>query len=155
MTFDVVQAALEEDIGSGDITTNLCVPPDRMATARLFAREPLVVAGTELLEKIVGCTPDVCLSPGTSVQPGTMIASYRGPARRLLTTERTALNFLQRLSGVATLARQYVQAVAGTKAKILDTRKTTPGLRQLEKMAAAAGGLTNHRMGLYDAVLIK
>jgi nicotinate-nucleotide pyrophosphorylase (carboxylating) len=156
MTFDIVQAALEEDIGPGDITTNLCVPADRFARAQIIAREPMVVAGTDLLPRIVGqnCILQVDLQ-SAYVQPGIVIAQYTGPARRLLTTERTALNFIQRLSGIATLARKYVEAVAGTKTKILDTRKTTPGLRQLEKAAAAAGGVTNHRMGLYDAVLIK
>lgn len=142
---EIVRRALEEDVGSGDITTNLCVPESARAVGYFRAREPLVVAGLEVLP-ILFETVDVSSSH---------IATVRGPARQLLTHERVALNFLQRLSGVATLARQYVDAVAHTKCKILDTRKTTPGLRTLEKNAAAAGGVTNHRMGLYDAVLIK
>jgi nicotinate-nucleotide pyrophosphorylase (carboxylating) len=154
---DAVLRALSEDIGSGDLTTNLCVPADRQATARMIARQHMVVAGVELLPLIAGPAVTVTIHEpsGTAVDPNTVVATLRGPARKLLTTERTALNFIQRLSAVATLARAYVKEVEGTKARILDTRKTTPGLRRLEKMAAAAGGVSNHRMGLYDAVLIK
>lgn len=154
---DAVLRALEEDIGSGDLTTNLCVPADRQGTARMIARQHMVVAGVELLPLIVGpaVTTTIHEPSGTEVAPNTVVATLRGPARKLLTTERTALNFVQRLSAVATLAHAYVKQVEGTKARILDTRKTTPGLRRLEKMAAAAGGVSNHRMGLYDAVLIK
>lgn len=151
---DIVQRALAEDIGTGDITTNLCVPANRTATGRMIARQHLVVAGSELLALIF---PNVELKApsGTKLNEGDEIAVVHGPARALLTGERTALNFVQRLSGVASLARKYVDAVAGLKTTILDTRKTTPGLRELEKMAAAAGGVTNHRIGLYDAILIK
>ena len=152
--------ALEEDIGPGDITSEACVPPKRKAQGCFVAREKLVIAGTELLPVIYqmrGGIDDVAiLAPsGTQVEDGQQVACVRGSARTLLECERVALNFLQRLSGVATKARRYVDAVAGTKCQILDTRKTTPGLRRLEKMAAAAGGITNHRMGLFDAVLIK
>jgi nicotinate-nucleotide pyrophosphorylase (carboxylating) len=156
MTLDeIVRRALEEDIGTGDITTNLCVPADARATGHFIAREPLVVAGLELLpllfESVATGSPS-----RTGLQTcSSEIATVRGPARQLLTHERVALNFLQRLSGIATLARQYADAVAHTKCRVLDTRKTTPGLRALEKAAAAAGGVLNHRMGLYDAVLIK
>lgn len=154
MSWDIVEQALAEDIGSGDITTELCVPANQMATARMIARQSLVAAGVELLPTILpGITIHTC--SGTALEAGSAIATIRGKARDLLTRERTALNFIQRLSGIATLARAYVKAVEGTRCRILDTRKTTPGLRHLEKMAARAGGATNHRMGLYDAVLIK
>lgn len=142
---EIVRHALEEDVGTGDVTTNLCVSEEPRAVGHFIAREPIVAAGLELLPLLF-----------ESVDPSSPhIATVRGPARQLLTHERVALNFLQRLSGIATLARKYVDAVAHTKCRILDTRKTTPGLRVLEKRAAAAGGVTNHRMGLYDAILIK
>jgi nicotinate-nucleotide pyrophosphorylase (carboxylating) len=169
MNFDIahpeVQAALKralaEDIGTGDLTTNLCVPADAAAVGRMFARQRLVLAGVELLGPIFEqvapgrCRVSTTRVSGARLNSGDEIAEVRGPARALLTAERTALNFLQRLSGVATLAGAYVEAIQGTRAKILDTRKTTPGLRMLEKMAVAAGGATNHRAGLYDAILIK
>ena len=151
---DLIRRALEEDVGHGDITTNLCIDEQARALGRFIAREEIVAAGIELLADLFEHV-DVCAPSGTFLRPSETIASVRGPARQLLTHERVALNFLQRLSGIATLAHKYVSAVAGTKCKILDTRKTTPGLRELEKRAAAAGGATNHRMGLYDAVLIK
>jgi nicotinate-nucleotide pyrophosphorylase (carboxylating) len=150
----IVERALEEDIGSGDVTTNLCVPADRLATGRFLVREPIVVAGTELLPLLYDDI-DVRAPSATCLQAGKEIATVRGPAQKLLTRERIALNFLQHLSGIASEARKYVDAVAGTGCRILDTRKTTPGLRELEKMAVRAGGATNHRMGLFDAVLIK
>jgi len=151
---EIVQNALDEDIGSGDITTQLCVPPERRASGRFIAREPLILSGVELLPLLFG-ELDVKCSNGAALGPGGVIAQVRGSARCLLTYERVSLNFLQRLSGIATLTRKYVDAAAGTRCRILDTRKTTPGLRQLEKAAALAGGATNHRIGLYDAVLIK
>jgi nicotinate-nucleotide pyrophosphorylase (carboxylating) len=151
---DVVRRALEEDIGPGDVTSESCVPADRAATGEFIAREPQVIAGVELLPLIYNqCT--VRKQSGDRAIAGEVIAEVRGSARALLSCERVALNFLQRLGGVATLAAQYVERVAGTGCRVLDTRKTTPGLRRLEKMAAAAGGVTNHRMGLYDAILIK
>jgi len=157
---DAVRRALAEDIGSGDVTTNTCVRADATARGRFVARQPLVLAGIGLLDLIYaergGVTELTLLrSDGARLEPGDVLAEVRGPARKLLEGERVALNFLQRLSGVATLARRYVDAVQGTRCRILDTRKTTPGLRRLEKMAAAAGGVTNHRLGLFDAVLIK
>lgn len=168
MTFDVshpevreaVRRALEEDIGSGDITSQACVPAELLAGGAFYARERLVLAGVELLPLIYehrGGVDELRLlaASGETVEPDQAVARVRGRARTLLECERVALNFLQRLSGVATLARRYVEAVTGTGCRILDTRKTTPGLRRLEKMAAAAGGVTNHRMGLWDAVLIK
>src|SRR5689334_4869123 len=151
---EIVRLALEEDVGSGDVTTNACVPAERRARGRFLAREPLVLAGTgilaQLYDELVLLKHD-----GDGCADGEVIAEVAGPARLLLTYERTALNFLQRLSGVATVARRYTDAVAGTNCKVLDTRKTTPGMRAWEKAAAAAGGVTNHRMGLYDAILIK
>jgi nicotinate-nucleotide pyrophosphorylase (carboxylating) len=153
---DAVRRALAEDIGSGDITTNLCVPADARATGRMLVQQNLTLAGIELLPLIFpDCDVQLRHPSGAYLESGAEVALVTGPARSLLTGERTALNFVQRLSGIATLAAAYVKAVEGTGCKILDTRKTTPGLRRLEKMAAAAGGATNHRMGLYDAVLIK
>jgi nicotinate-nucleotide pyrophosphorylase (carboxylating) len=151
---ETVHRALEEDIGSGDVTTELCVPRDCKAIGRIVAREPLVAAGLEILPFLFASL-ETHAQNGDKLDAGGAIATVRGDARTLLSRERVTLNFLQRLGGVATLARQYADAVAGTGCRILDTRKTTPGLRQLEKLAIAAGGATNHRMGLYDAVLIK
>lgn len=151
---ETVKIALAEDIGPGDVTTDLCVPQDARAVGSFIAREPMVVAGVELLQFLFN-NPEIRSTRGARVETGEEIARVRGSARRLLTHERVALNFLQRLCGIATLARKYADAVAHTKCRVLDTRKTTPGLRVAEKMAAAAGGVCNHRMGLYDAVLIK
>jgi nicotinate-nucleotide pyrophosphorylase (carboxylating) len=155
-----VARALEEDIGPGDVTTAACVDPDRKATGRFLAREPMVLAGIELLPLIYELRGGVDIlrlerKTGDRVTDGEIVACVTGRARTLLECERVALNFVQRLSGIATLAAQYVERTAGTKCRILDTRKTAPGLRRLEKMAAAAGGVVNHRMGLYDAILIK
>jgi nicotinate-nucleotide pyrophosphorylase (carboxylating) len=154
MMNEIVRLALEEDIGSGDVTTNACVPVDRRARGRFLAREPLILAGTEILEQLY---ENLTLQKhdGDPCADNETIAEVAGPARLLLTYERAALNFLQRLSGVATVARKFADAVAHTRCKVLDTRKTTPGFRALEKAAAAAGGVANHRMGLYDAILIK
>jgi nicotinate-nucleotide pyrophosphorylase (carboxylating) len=153
---DAVRRALAEDIGSGDITSNLCIPANAAGTGRMIARESLVLAGVELLPLIFSdCIVALTRHSGDRVEDGGEIAVVRGPARSLLTGERTALNFVQRLSGIATLAAAYVREVQGTRCRILDTRKTTPGLRRLEKMAVAAGGAMIYRMGLFDAVLIK
>jgi nicotinate-nucleotide pyrophosphorylase (carboxylating) len=150
----IVRLALEEDIGTGDVTTRICVPEAQQARGRFIARESLVVAGLEVLDGLYE-SPTLRKRNGDRCADGEIIAEVDGAARTLLTYERVALNFLQRLSGVATLARQFADAVEGTGCRVLDTRKTTPGLRALEKAAAAAGGVTNHRMGLFDAVLIK
>ena len=154
-----VERALAEDIGSGDVTTDLTVPANLQASGRFLAKQDFTLAGIELLPLIYdlrgGARVELQSQSGDSVLTGAILANVEGPARTLLTCERVALNFIQRLSGVATLARLHADAVRGTKARVLDTRKTTPGLRVLEKMAAAAGGATNHRQGLYDAVLIK
>ena len=146
--------ALAEDIGSGDITSENTVPADLLAEGTFNAKQHLVLAGVEVL-RIIFPAIDILKKDGDVLENGQPIARTRGQARFLLTHERVALNFLQRLSGIATLTRSYVDAVAGTNARILDTRKTTPGLRALEKMATRAGGALNHRMGLWDAILIK
>jgi nicotinate-nucleotide pyrophosphorylase (carboxylating) len=157
---DAVRRALGEDIGAGDVTSQTCVPADRKAWGRFVARELLVLAGEGLLPLIYaerGGVDEIQLlkRSGERLGPGDVIATVRGKARTLLECERVALNFLQRLSGVATMAARYADAVAGTRCRVLDTRKTTPGLRRLEKMAVAAGGAFNHRTGLFDAILIK
>jgi nicotinate-nucleotide pyrophosphorylase (carboxylating) len=157
---DAVRRALAEDIGSGDLTTNSTVAAGRRATGRFIARQDMVVAGVELLPLIyaeLGGAEFLGLhvASGDRAADGDVLATVRGQARTLLTAERVALNFMQRLSGIATHTRKHVEAVAGTGCRILDTRKTTPGLRRLEKIATAAGGAVNHRLGLFDAVLIK
>jgi nicotinate-nucleotide pyrophosphorylase (carboxylating) len=157
---DIVRLALAEDIGTGDVTTQACVPESQEATGRFLAREPLVIAGLDVLRETYdqrGGVERLTLlrSDGDCLAEGEVFATVQGKARTLLECERVALNFLQRLSGVATRARQFADAVAGTGCRILDTRKTTPGLRALEKQAAAAGGIANHRFGLFDAILIK
>ena len=157
---EALRRALEEDIGAGDITSQICVPAGLIAHGRYLAREPQIVAGVELLPLIFEMrggvdSLELTKASGDLAQEGEVLATVRGRAHTLLECERVSLNFLQRLGGVATLARRFADAVAGTGCRILDTRKTTPGLRRLEKMAAAAGGITNHRMGLFDAVLIK
>jgi nicotinate-nucleotide pyrophosphorylase (carboxylating) len=157
---DAVRRALAEDVGTGDVTSEACIPADLKASGDFLAREPQVIAGVELLPLIYDDRGGVSRlelrkRSGDRAEPGEVIASVSGRARTLLGCERVALNFLQRLGGVATLAARFVERTAGTNCRVLDTRKTTPGLRRLEKMAAAAGGVTNHRMGLYDAILIK
>ena len=146
---DLIERAIAEDVGDGDLTTRLLVPPDVRATARIEQKQPGVIAGLDVAAAVFDRF-DVKLEPAKDV-----VARLDGPAAGILTAERTALNFLGRLSGIATLTARYVEAVAGTGTTILDTRKTTPGLRELEKAAVAAGGGTNHRMGLYDAVMVK
>ena len=160
MIDETVRWALREDIGAGDVTTRACVPAGLRARGQYLAREPLVVAGLGLLEVIYrerGGVDNLAVlkRDGDRCAAGDVLATVRGRARTLLECERVALNFLQRLSGVATAARAFADAVEGTGCRVLDTRKTTPGLRLLEKQAAAAGGATNHRLGLFDAVLIK
>jgi nicotinate-nucleotide pyrophosphorylase (carboxylating) len=151
---EIVRLALEEDIGAGDLTSRACIPENRRARGVFIAREALILAGTEVLPEIFPAAR-LLKSDGDCCLPNDSIAIVEGSARTLLERERVSLNFLQRLSGVATLARQFAEAVAGTSCRVIDTRKTTPGMRVLEKRAAAAGGITNHRMGLYDAILIK
>ncbi|MBI3696217.1 MAG: carboxylating nicotinate-nucleotide diphosphorylase [Acidobacteria bacterium] len=156
----VIRSALAEDIGAGDITTEACVPAESRGQGIFLAREELVVAGVELLPQIydeLGGVDrlQILHASGEAAPENEVIARVEGRLRTLLTAERVALNFLQRLSGVATLARRFSEAVRGTRCQVLDTRKTTPGLRRLEKLAVAAGGATNHRFGLFDAILIK
>ncbi len=156
----VVRAALEEDRAFADVTTLATVPADRMAGAALVARTPGVVAGMALaVEAFRQIDPTVRVEievhDGEAVERGTIVMAIEGPARALLSAERVALNFVQRLSGVATLTSRYVAAVQGTHAAIVDTRKTTPGWRDLEKYAVRCGGGSNHRRDLSDAVLIK
>ncbi|MBX6326268.1 MAG: carboxylating nicotinate-nucleotide diphosphorylase [Chthoniobacterales bacterium] len=158
--YDPVAAALAEDIGTGDVTTDFFVPPTLRASGRIAVREKAIVAGTAVAAEVfrrVDPSLDIDLlhSDGDEVAAGDVIIEVRGLARSILKAERVALNFLQRLCGVATLTRQFVDAVGEHPAKILDTRKTTPGLRTLEKAAVAAGGGVNHRFGLYDMVLVK
>lgn len=154
-----VERAITEDVGPGDITSGFTVPFTLQARGSFLAKQEFVVAGTELLYWVYRyggpANVSVLVESGTDVKAGDVLATVEGSAISLLSCERVALNFLQRLSGIATLARKHVDAVKGTKVQVLDTRKTTPGLRRLEKMAAAAGGVTNHRIGLFDAVLIK
>jgi nicotinate-nucleotide pyrophosphorylase (carboxylating) len=151
---------LREDVGAGDATTLATVPEEAVAQALMVAREPLVVCGLPLAEAVF---KEVCAAvelerqseEGQHAKRGQTLLRVRGPARALLTAERVALNFAQRLSGVATLTARFVEAVAGTRARILDTRKTTPGWRLLEKYAVTQGGGFNHRFGLFDRILIK
>lgn len=156
----IVDLALAEDIGTGDITTRVTVPKGTTARGVLLAKADGVISGIEVARFVFQrYDPQIAfealIADGAAVTPGTELATVRGPARSLLTAERTALNLIQRLSGVATETARYVQAIAGTAATIVDTRKTTPGLRQMEKAAVADGGGANHRFGLADGVLIK
>lgn len=157
---EIVRAALLEDIGAGDVTTLLTVPAPAHATGVFLAKAEGVVCGLELAACAFHLVdPKVVFTPlvpdGTAIVPGQHLATLSGAAQSLLTAERVALNFTQRLSGTATLTRQFVEAVVGTKARLVDTRKTTPGLRVLEKYAVRCGGGHNHRFGLGDGVLIK
>ena len=160
MVRNVCRAALAEDVGSGDATTLAVVPDDLEVTATMVAKQACVCAGLPVAKAVfLELDPDAVWGAwsreGEQCGRGKTLARVTGKARALLTAERTALNFLQRLCGVATLTRAYVDAVRPHKAKVLDTRKTTPGLRALEKYAVTAGGGQNHRSGLYDRVMIK
>ena len=157
---DYVKRALEEDIGPGDVTTDTIVPAGASLRGRIVAKQDGVVAGLEIAREVMLALSDritfvAKTSDGSRVTRGTVLAEVEGPARALLTGERTALNFLGRMSGIATLTRQFVDAVSSTKATILDTRKTAPGLRLTDKLAVQLGGGQNHRTGLFDMVLIK
>ena len=158
--YDPIAAALKEDIGEGDITTDFFVPETLHATGRITAREKAIVAGigaaAEVFRQVDPSIDIQIIRPdGDEVVAGDVIIEVRGLARSILKAERVALNFLQHLCGIATLTRQFVDAIGNHSAKILDTRKTTPGLRALEKAAVVAGGGVNHRFGLYDMVLVK
>ncbi len=155
----VIQA-LEEDLGAGDATSLACIPPEAQSTARMNAREPLTVAGLGFAEAAFReLAPNAkirrLVEEGQACAPGTPLLEVSGPSRALLSAERVALNFVQRLSGVATATARYVRLLEGTRTRILDTRKTTPGWRRFEKYAVRCGGGVNHRMGLHDRILIK
>ncbi len=159
-THDPIAIALAEDIGPGDATVEFFIDPAQTASARIFAKEKAVLAGAAVAaETFARVDPALVVhverTDGASVVSGDTVLTVRGRAGAILSGERVALNFLQRLSGVATLTRRFADAIAGTRARILDTRKTTPGLRALEKAAVLAGGGHNHRMGLYDMVMVK
>ncbi len=157
---DIIRRALAEDIGAGDATTDSIVPPEAVMSGQIIAKQVGVAAGLDVaravfltLDERIRFEPEI--AEGSLVTNRQRLATISGPARALLTAERAALNFLGRMSGIATLTRQFVDAVAGSRAVILDTRKTAPGLRSLDKLAVARGGGQNHRIGLYDMVLIK
>ena len=157
---DPIDAALREDIGDGDLTTDFFVSKNQQATARIVAHERATVAGTEtaadVFRRVDSATKiTVIRKDGSELNPDDVVIEIRGSARSILKAERVALNFLQRLSGIATMTRKFVDAAANEHVKILDTRKTTPGLRALEKAAVVAGGGANHRFGLFDMVLLK
>lgn len=156
----LIERALTEDIGRGDLTTSAIVAENETGRARALAKSPLIAAGLSVCEEVFLCLDPAmkitrCVAEGERVSPGDILFTLEGKLRSILTAERVALNFLQRLCGIATLTRAYVDAVAGTGARILDTRKTTPGLRFLEKYAVTVGGGCNHRFGLDDGILIK
>ena len=157
----LVQAALAEDVGRGDLTTRLTVPAGLSATAAIVAKQAGVLAGAPLVDRVFAALGAAAVriehhvADGAAFAAGTKLVSLAGPAADLLAGERVALNFVQQLSGVATLTRRYVDAVQGTKARVVDTRKTTPGLRVLEKYAVRMGGGRNHRLALDDGILIK
>lgn len=157
----LVELALAEDLDrAGDRTSEALIPADQPGRAVFIARSPGIVAGIPIVGLVIDAVDptlklDVHIPDGRPVERGNRIATVSGPLRSILVAERTALNFMQRLSGIATLTRKYVEAVAGLKAKVLDTRKTTPGWRLLEKYAVRVGGGVNHRVGLFDGILIK
>lgn len=160
MPEDLIGLALAEDIGPGDVTAKYFTGTGRRAFAIIMAKEPCCLAGSGICAEVFlrvdpSLQVSVLKNDGSDLAVGEAVLKAQGSAASILTAERTALNFLQRLSGVATQARKYVEAVQGTGAVILDTRKTTPGFRLLEKAAVAAGGATNHRRGLYDMVMVK
>ncbi len=156
----IISMALNEDVGTGDITTETTIPADKTASGRFIAKEDMIICGIDVAE-LVFHTVDESISfnanfkDGDKVCKGDVIATVNGNARNVLTAERTSLNLMQRLTGIATRTHEAVKCVEGTKAKITDTRKTTPGLRVLEKYAVRAGGGTNHRFNLADGILIK
>jgi nicotinate-nucleotide pyrophosphorylase (carboxylating) len=157
---ETIRRALAEDLGDGDITSEAFIPDGHLSQARIIAKEDLVLAGTEVAAEVFrlvdpAITVALHQSDGARLASGDVVLNAGGPTRSLLAAERTALNFLQQLSGIATLTREFVDAVSGTKAVILDTRKTTPGLREFERTAVVAGGGVNHRFGLFDQILAK
>lgn len=158
--FDPIDVAIQEDVGAGDVTSEFFVPANLRALARIVSHEKAIVAGTEAAAEVFrridpALHIQILRADGADVNAGDVIIEIRGLARSILKAERVALNFLQRLSGIATLTRKFVDAAGNDQVKILDTRKTTPGLRALEKAAVLAGGGANHRFGLFDMVLVK
>ncbi len=156
----IVKIALEEDLGSGDLTSNLIIPEKQKGEGFIIAREKGVIAGLEIVKSVFkqvdpGLMFKPLVSDGDKVRPSQKVALIRGKIKSILAGERISLNFLQKLSGIATLSGEFVGKIRGTRVKILDTRKTTPGLRLLEKYAVKKGGGKNHRLGLYDMILIK
>jgi nicotinate-nucleotide pyrophosphorylase (carboxylating) len=156
----LISLALDEDVGPGDRTAEAVVPAAAAGTALIVAKEPLVVSGLSAAARVFRavdprCELEALIDDGAAADPGAGVLRVRGSLRGLLTAERTALNLLQRLSGIATQTRRYAEALRGTKTRLLDTRKTTPGLRQLEKAAVRAGGGMNHRGALFDGILVK
>ncbi len=157
---DTFLAALREDVGSGDITSRSTIPAEESGLARIAAKQTLTVSGIPVAAEVMRLVDrdlvfTAAVTDGVAAQAGALLAEVRGSARSLLIAERTALNFLQRMSGIATLTRRYVDRIQGTRARIVDTRKTVPGLRVLDKYAVSCGGGMNHRTGLFDGVLIK
>ena len=158
--FDPIDVAIQEDVGAGDVTSDFFVPANLCALARIVSHEKAIVAGTETAAEVFrridpALHIQILRADGAGVDVGDVIIEIRGLARSILKAERVALNFLQRLSGIASLTRKFVDAAGNDQVKILDTRKTTPGLRALEKAAVLAGGGANHRFGLFDMVLVK
>lgn len=156
----IIDAALAEDIGAIDLTSETVIPAEARATFVLRTRERIVVCGLAVAEAVFrtrapGCAFEAGAAEGGVAEPGAVLATVTGPARALLTAERTALNLLSHMSGIATLTRRHVEAIAGTKAVLIDTRKTTPGLRAIEKHATAVGGARNHRLDLAGGIMIK
>ena len=156
----LIELALEEDVGPGDRTAEACVSAGASGTAVIVAKEPLVVSGVSAAARVFraldpDCQVEALLGEGAAADAGTGVLRVRGKLRAILTAERSALNLLQRLCGVATLTRRYAQALHGTPTRLLDTRKTSPGMRELEKAAVRAGGGTNHRGALFDGILVK
>jgi nicotinate-nucleotide pyrophosphorylase (carboxylating) len=156
----LIKRAIAEDLGAGDVTTDAIVPPQAKLKGRIIAKQAGIVAGLDVSEGVFRFLDPLVsfhatVREGEQVRPGQLLAELEGAARAILSGERTALNFLGRMSGIATLTRQFVQAVEGTRAVVVDTRKTAPGLRVLDKLAVRRGGGKNHRLGLFDMILIK
>jgi nicotinate-nucleotide pyrophosphorylase (carboxylating) len=156
----IIKMAIEEDLGHGDVTSRLLFSEDAVDKANIISREEIVVCGMDVVREVLACydkrlTLVVRINDGEPAHVGSKLGTIEGPMRSMLSSERIVLNFLQRLSGIATTTRKYVRAIQGTKAKIYDTRKTLPGWRNLEKYAVRCGGGYNHRIGLYDGIMIK
>lgn len=156
----LIELAFSEDIGDGDHTTLCCIPPDAMGESKLLIKEKGVFAGVDIAKQIFHrfdpqLQVEVYVEDGARVKPGDIVMSVKGRVQSLLQTERLMLNILQRMSGIATMTATYVERLQGTKTRVLDTRKTTPGMRMLEKQAVKIGGGTNHRIGLFDMILLK